>query len=221
MSGDQQPGATRTPTRPAGRRGGILWGVAAIAICLALVDAGVETFRSASPLRWWVVPPILAFVAASTWFWRPGGTPVRRFGSAGAAATSSAGLLALFAATAWLPGGQAGGVQMMHQPTSTLLTALTGLAVVLAAFVLIRAVEPLPPAARLIARTVFFALAAYADQIGDGHHFGADEAAGEVGVDAVGRLQRGPALAQEPGADLLLAGGEKDHLPRGRKQRAD
>ena len=40
------------------------------------------------------------------------------------------------------------------------------------------------------------ALAAQTHQVGDGHHFGADEAAGEIGVDAVGRLQRGAALAQ-------------------------
>src|ERR1700680_1232574 len=44
-------------------------------------------------------------------------------------------------------------------------------------------------------------------------HLGADESAGEIGVDAGGRVQRGLALAQIPGAHLGIAGGEERDQP--------
>ncbi len=54
-------------------------------------------------------------------------------------ATSGAGLiLALLAATAWLPGGTTNGIRLFGQSTSTLLTAASGLAVALSVLPLLR-----------------------------------------------------------------------------------
>ena len=138
------------------------WAILAIAAQVALVDAVIETFRSGSTIRWWVTGSVLVFVAQSVWFWRPGGTLAKRWGWPGAAQWSVAGLLVLLAVTAWLPEGQVNGVRMALQPTSTVLTAAIALAVLLAAYVLVRGLGFLPKTARLVARGVVILLAIYA-----------------------------------------------------------
>lgn len=57
------------------------FGAAALALVmvLALLDATVETFWGGSPIRWWVGPPVVLFVALVAWLWRPGGALLRRW----------------------------------------------------------------------------------------------------------------------------------------------
>jgi hypothetical protein len=136
--------------------------LAAIVAHLALVDAAIETLWFDSPLHPWVTVPTLAFVGLSLWAWRPGGPLLRRFGPGGAAATAAGGLLALFAATAWLPGGQTSGVRMLLQSTATLLTVVTAAAVVLATTVIVQALTLVPARARHIARALVVMVGLYA-----------------------------------------------------------
>jgi hypothetical protein len=102
------------------------------------------------------------FVALGVWLWRPGGWAAKRWGWEGAASWSIGALLVLLAVTAWLPEGQTNGVRMLLQPTSTVLTAAIALAVVLAAYVLVRGLGFLPRTARLVAHGVVILLAIYA-----------------------------------------------------------
>lgn len=131
-------------------------------LVLALLDAVVETIWSGSPIRWWVAPPVVLFVALVVWLWRPGGALLRRVGPASAAATLTGGMLALLAITAWLPGGLTNGVRMAGQPTSTVLALLTCAAVVAAAVTLVRAVASLPRPARLVSVVLVALCASYA-----------------------------------------------------------
>src|SRR5688572_14492344 len=57
------------------------------------------------------------------------------------------------------------------------------------------------------------AFSAEPDDIGDGHRFGPDEAAGQVRMDAGSGIEGGAALVDEPGTHFLLAGSEEQHLP--------
>src|SRR5581483_10109088 len=53
------------------------------------------------------------------------------------------------------------------------------------------------------------------DEVAPVDDLAADEAAGDVGVDRLGGVERGLAVAQRPGASLLFAGGEeRDQLQR-------
>lgn len=162
MNNEPQVEATVAP--PASPSTMAILGLALLAIIghLALLDAAVETFWNGSPLRWSVVPVTLAFLALSLWMWRPGGKLLRRFGPGGAATTSVGGLLALLAATAWLPGGQVDGVRLLLQQTPTVLTLASLMAVLLATLVIVQVLVSVPPRARLIARAVFILLCAYA-----------------------------------------------------------
>jgi hypothetical protein len=162
MNDQPQSGASVEQAVPASRlRRVALTGTALVGL-IALLDAAVETFRSASPVRWWVAPPVVAFVALNAWAWRPGGSLRRRFGAGGAATDAIGGLLALFVATAWLPDGQTAGVRMLQQPTSTLLAVLTALAVVFAGSLLVRAAAGLPRKAAVGAAAVVVSLTTYA-----------------------------------------------------------
>jgi len=42
----------------------------AIALYIAVIDAAVGTFRSGSPVRWWVVGVVAVYLAASVALWR-------------------------------------------------------------------------------------------------------------------------------------------------------
>ena len=162
MDGGRQtdPGVAE-PSRASGIAT-IGWLLAALLTHLLLLDAAVETFRGGSPFRWWISPGLLAFMALSIWLWRPGGKWLRRHGPAMAAMTPLFGLLAALAVTAWLPGGQAKGIRLMSQTTSTVLTLAAIPAVVLATFVILEAMALVPSRWRSIARAVFVLLCAYA-----------------------------------------------------------
>jgi hypothetical protein len=147
---------------PSSGAAAIGWVILALMTQVALVDTATETWWSGSPIRWWIAVPAVLFVALSGWLWRPGGWAAKKWGAPGAAAWSVAGLLVLLAVTAWLPQGQTSGVRMLMQPTATVLTFVTAAAVLLAAFVLFRAVAGLPSTARMVAQGVFLALAVYA-----------------------------------------------------------
>jgi hypothetical protein len=51
-------------------------------------------------------------------------------------------------------------------------------------------------------------LALAGDEVVEGYGLGADEAMLEIGMDHAGRLRRGVALVDGPGADFLHPGGE-------------
>src|SRR5262245_63074560 len=71
------------------------------------------------------------------------------------------------------------------------------------------ALEALLPAARR------FRVRARLDQVVPVDHLAADEAPGDVGVNRAGCVERRLAVAQRPGARLLLAGGEeRDEVER-------
>jgi hypothetical protein len=131
--------------------------IATFVALVALLDLAIETIIGGSPLRWWVAPPAVVFVAVVVWLWRPGGPLARRFGWTGAAVATIGGLAVLLAASAWGPGGLAQGVRLAGQPTSAVLAVLSLCAVAMSAAALLRA-RVLPLWFRLAAA----ALAAYA-----------------------------------------------------------
>jgi hypothetical protein len=144
-------------------RGGVIGAaVLAVIVLIALLDAVVETIWSGSPIRWWVAPPMVVFVALVVWLWRPGGALLRRVGPASAAAMLGGGLLLLLAATAWLPDGQINGVRMLGQPTPVVLSGAMTVLVALATYVIIRGVGFLPAMPRLVTQLVFALLGLYA-----------------------------------------------------------
>src|SRR3954464_5095480 len=61
-------------------------------------------------------------------------------------------------------------------------------------------------------------IAAELDQVVPAHDLGADEAAGDVGMDRRRRLERGLALPERPAPGLGLAGGEERDQPERREQ---
>ena len=138
---DAQPtnATSATTPRPAAPPRRKQPGTAALAVLfsLLLIDAAVETFISGAPVRWWVAgtsprisrfgPRALAWWALRASFWLVRGASVSFFV-----------LLALLAATAWLPDGLTNGVAMLRQPTSIVLSAVSALAVACAGVVLVR-----------------------------------------------------------------------------------
>ena len=52
------------------------------------------------------------------------------------------------------------------------------------------------------------------DEVVVGHHLGPDESAREVGVDGAGRVHRGVAVVQRPGAHLVRAAREERQEPQ-------
>jgi hypothetical protein len=127
-------------------------GVAVLAL-IALADAAIETVVAGSAIRWWVALYAVLALAASAWAWRPGGWALRRWGAAGAASTSLLALLALFAGSAWLPGGQFDGIRFVGQPTAVVLAGWSAAAVALAGFSLVRG-RTLPVWARVVCAVV-------------------------------------------------------------------
>ncbi len=120
---------------PSGRRE---FGAALLSILLwaLLIDAAVETFLSGAPVRWWVTGIAATYLSlTAVVLWRG---PRDRFGWSRRATASFFVLLALLAATVWLPEGLTNGVAMLRQSTSVVLSAVSALAVAVAWLVLVR-----------------------------------------------------------------------------------
>ena len=112
----------------------------AVVLLLAMADMAVETFWSASPVRWWLVGAFVLHAAVTALTWRRVGWRTK--------ATASAMVFgAVVGGTAWLPGGLIQGVRLAGQPTATLLSVLAAAGVMLAAIVLLR-MPALPRALR-------------------------------------------------------------------------
>jgi hypothetical protein len=164
MTDDPRAEQGKTP-HPSSSPSGVaraLSAAVAIGSLVLLLDAAVETFLAGSPLRWWVSPSAIVFVGLSIWLWKPGETAARRWGWPGVAAWSLCGLLLLLATTAWLPAGQTDGVRLLWQPTAAILTAAVAAAVLLAGFVIGRAIGSPTGTTRLAAFAAVLALTAYA-----------------------------------------------------------
>ena len=98
-----------------------------------IVDAAVETWIAGSPLRIWTATAALAWLLIAAILWR---TKVRWQQQLGSGALAVLGLLAV---TAWRPEGLDHGLQMLRQPTATLVSWSTALALAAAAVVFLRA----------------------------------------------------------------------------------
>jgi transglutaminase-like putative cysteine protease len=137
------------------------WAAMAIVALLALVDIAIETFWSESPIRWWVAPPAIAFVALSAWLWKPGGTAAKRWGWEGAASWAIGGLVIMLAATAWLGPAAGPDARMLGQEAGLLMNLVAALVVVTGVIGMTRA-RVLPVAGiATIAALGLYAVAAY------------------------------------------------------------
>ena len=130
-------GAPAPPLRRVGLglSGGLLY--------ILLVDAAVETWLAASPARWIVAATVTAYLVLSALL-------RRRLSGGMRVALSLVVILGLLVFSAWRPAGADNGIVMLRQPPGTVLTGLTALAILLAAWTLARA-PFLPTAVRIIA----------------------------------------------------------------------
>jgi hypothetical protein len=146
-------------TSPSPRLGIVL---VALGLYLVLMDAAIETVRSGSPVRWWVAGTVALYLAVTVLVWIAAGSLRSRIGSS-SAALSFFVLLGLLAVTAWLPEGLQRGMILLRQPTSIVLSAVTGAAIALAGIVLTRSVSFLPLAVRgALALMTVYSVAAFA-----------------------------------------------------------
>ena len=76
----------------------------ALLFYLILLDAAVETFISGSPVRWWVVPTVLTYLAVSGALWWLAHPLWRAYGWGTKAVVSFFVLIGLLALTVWRPG---------------------------------------------------------------------------------------------------------------------
>jgi len=133
MSEQQQPDTPRLPdsklSAPAAHSHSkgrdVVSTVCVVLVGIALLDAAVETSLAGAPMRLAVVLAVLVFLALLGLLWR-------RMQSTTKAILSLFFLLFLVGATAWVPGGLEYGIVMARQPTSAVLVAITGLAVLVA-----------------------------------------------------------------------------------------
>jgi prenyltransferase/squalene oxidase-like repeat protein len=129
MAGDQQTASVSSGAPTANKLGSVttwplgLRGLWAVLTCLILLDAAVETFLSRSALSPIVAIAVTVFLGLSGLLW----TRIRWNTRA---VLPFLFILVLFSATAWMPGGLDHGIVMMRQPTSVVMTAITGVAVV-------------------------------------------------------------------------------------------
>lgn len=108
-------------------------GALAILLYILLIDVAVEAYLSRSLVQWWawVSGAVAAYLLLNAVLWR-------RLNWATQATLSWFVLLGLVVSSAWLPGGLTQGVTLVFQPTSTVLSALTALAILLAGIGLAR-----------------------------------------------------------------------------------
>jgi hypothetical protein len=114
-----------------------------LALFAALVDAAMETWKSQSPVRLWVVVPVGLYLALAAWLAREGRS---RPGAAQQIWLSLFVLLAAVALSGSAEGGLDAGVRMASLPTSTILSAATMVIIVTAIVSLVQ--SPLPLALR-------------------------------------------------------------------------
>ncbi len=134
------PAATRR-LRP------ILTALAALLLYALLIDAAVETYRSASPVGAWVAIPVALYVSFTLWVTRQ-----RSAGGPGFVTSlwaSSFIFLALLAVTATMPGGLDHGVRVAGYPTSIVLSATT-IGLIAFAIVSLLIGSPLPIGVRIV-----------------------------------------------------------------------
>lgn len=116
------------------------WATLAALLFALLIDAAVETVMGGSPVRWWVAGAVVLLGGVLALLWRRSTWPTRALAAAFT-------LLAALAFTAWRPGGLEQGLTLLRLPTATLLAGVTGLAVILAVFLVAR-IRFVPVAAR-------------------------------------------------------------------------
>ena len=121
-----------------------------------LVDAAIETVWAGSPVRWWAVGAAGLYLAAGVVMWRMRVSWQQQLGAIGLA------VFGLLATAAWWPGGLTDGVRLLRQPTGTVLSSATLVALLVAAVVLLRE-SAIPLAARAVATLLaIYGVAAFA-----------------------------------------------------------
>src|SRR5947208_1764362 len=105
---------------------------------LLLGDAAVESFLAGSPLRLWIAGAVVLYFALTLATWRFMRSRGKSLDPARFATSSLLLLLGLVAATVWFPAGATDGIVMFRQPTGTVLSILTAVAVLVAGGVLVR-----------------------------------------------------------------------------------
>jgi hypothetical protein len=158
---------TSTPSSP------LAAAALAIALYMAVIDAAVETFRSGSPVRWWVVGVVVVYLAASVALWRYRPSLWQRVAWSGRASASFFLLLSLLAFTVWLPGGLTDGLRVAGQSTSRVLSLFTAVVILLAGISVVR-LSWLPRWAKIVAGLLAaYGLAAFVTGMVTGAEFAA------------------------------------------------
>ncbi len=148
-------------TEPRARGRQALIAVGALLLYALLIDAAVETYRSAAPVRLWVAGPVALYVSFTLWLLRQHHS--NRPAAASSIWLSSFLFLALLAVTAGMPDGLQHGVRVATLSTSDVLS-LTTMGVIALALVSLTIGSPLPMAGRAIAAiAACYGLAAFAD----------------------------------------------------------
>jgi hypothetical protein len=137
-------------------------------VSVVLADTAVETFRSQSPARWWIVAAVAAYFVAVGAVFLIGR---RRGVLSNPVWTALAGgnlLIGLLAATVWLPEGLDRGMRLAGQPTSVLLAITSAGAVLLAGWLLFNILRGVCASSRMrlaigliLAVAVAYAVAAF------------------------------------------------------------
>jgi len=125
----------------------VLTAIAALLLYALLVDAGIETYRSRSPVGAWVAVPVALYVSFTLWLMRQ--HRARRAGLSAGAWVSSFLFLALLALTTAMPGGLTQGMRVAGYSTATVLSATT-MGLIAFALVSLTISSPLPVPARVV-----------------------------------------------------------------------
>jgi len=125
----------------------VLTAIAALLLYALLVDAGIETYRSRSPVGAWVAVPVALYVSFTLWLMRQ--HRARRVGLSSGAWASSFLFLALLVLTTAMPGGLTQGMRVAGYSTATVLSATT-MGLIAFALVSLTIGSPLPLPARVV-----------------------------------------------------------------------